>query len=139
MGQRPLVVVTDYLSEAGHETRILGDLADIKLLQTNDERVVLRDASRADVLLVYHDIKLTEQSIAKLDRCRGIIRCGVGFDNVDIAAAGSRGIVVCNAPDYGTQEVADHGLIVLLVPAPPPSPPAPPLPTRHLALRLRFR
>ncbi len=117
MGQRPLVVVTDYLSEAGPETQILGDLADIKLLQTNDERDVLRDASRADVLLVYHDIKLTERSIAQLDRCRGIIRCGVGFDNVDIAAAGSRGIVVCNVPDYGTEEVADHALMLLLVTA----------------------
>ncbi|MFL5242241.1 MAG: C-terminal binding protein [Gemmataceae bacterium] len=117
MGQRPLVVVTDYLSESNVETPILGDLADIKLLETNDERDVIRDGSRADALLVYHDIKLTERSIAQLDRCRGIIRCGVGFDNVDIAAAGSRGIVVGNVPDYGTEEVADHALLLLLATA----------------------
>ena len=69
---------------------------------------------RADVLLVYHTIKITEKTIATLSKCRGIIRCGVGYDNVDIDAAGKRGIVVCNVPDYGTEEVADHALLLLL-------------------------
>src|SRR5262249_2590918 len=111
------IVVTDFLSEAGLEAEVLGDLADIKLLQTTDETVVIRQASHADVLLVYHDIKLSERCIKELDRCLGIIRCGGGFDNVDIEAAGARGIVVCNVPDYGTEEVADHALMLLLAAA----------------------
>jgi phosphoglycerate dehydrogenase-like enzyme len=114
MGQRPLVVVTDFLAEAGPETPVLSDISDLRLLQTTDEADVIREASAADVLLVYHDIKLTERSIAHLGRCKGIIRCGVGYDNVDIQAAGKRGIVVCNVPDYGTEEVADHALMLLL-------------------------
>ncbi len=66
------------------------------------------------MLLVYHDIKLTERALAALTRCKAVIRCGVGFDNVDLQAAGERGIVVCNVPDYGTEEVADHALMMLL-------------------------
>jgi C-terminal binding protein len=69
------------------------------------------------VLRVYHDIKLTEGGLSGLPRCRAVIRCGVGFDNVDLAAAGQRGIVVCNVPDYGTEEVADHALLLLLASA----------------------
>jgi len=65
-------------------------------------------------LLVYHNIKLSERSMAALSKCKGVIRCGVGFDNVDVQAAGRRGIVVCNVPDYGTEEVADHALMLLL-------------------------
>jgi phosphoglycerate dehydrogenase-like enzyme len=65
-------------------------------------------------LLVYHTIQLSERSIGTLRKCRGIIRCGVGYDNVDLQAAGRRGIVVCNVPDYGTEEVADHALLLLL-------------------------
>jgi lactate dehydrogenase-like 2-hydroxyacid dehydrogenase len=49
-----------------------------------------------------------------LSRCRGIVRCGVGYDNIDLQAAGRHGIVVCNVPDYGTEEVADHALMLLL-------------------------
>ncbi len=114
MSIRPLVVVTDHLAEAGVEHTVLDPVADVRLLQTNDEAVVARYGVDADVLLVFHNILLTERSIARLGRCKGIIRCGVGYDNVDIRAAGSHGIVVCNVPDYGTEEVADHALLLLL-------------------------
>jgi len=114
MSTRPLVVVTDYLAEAGVEQPILGPVADIRLLQTSDETEVARRGADADVVLVYHDIKLTERSLSALSRCKGVIRCGVGYDNIDLKAAGSRGIVVCNVPDYGTEEVADHALMMLL-------------------------
>jgi C-terminal binding protein len=114
MTSRFRVVVTDYLAEAGSEKRVLDDIADITLLQTHDEAAVIPHAGQADVLLVYHDIKLSERAIASLTKCKGIVRCGVGFDNVDIHAAGTRGMVVCNVPDYGTEEVADHALLLLL-------------------------
>jgi phosphoglycerate dehydrogenase-like enzyme len=114
MKQRPLVVVTDSLAEAGMERQVLDDVADLLLLQTNDEADVARRALGADALLVFHDIKLTERSLSALPHCKGIVRCGVGYDNVDLRAAGSRGIVVCNVPDYGTEEVADHALLLLL-------------------------
>jgi phosphoglycerate dehydrogenase-like enzyme len=107
-------VITDHLAEAGDERGILDPVADVKLLQTDDEADVARHGAAADVLLVFHTIRLTERSLATLERCRGIIRCGVGYDNVDLQAAGRRGMVVCNVPDYGTEEVADHALMLLL-------------------------
>jgi C-terminal binding protein len=114
MPQRPLVVVTDYLSEAGVEKPILDSLADLLLLQTNDEADLAGQAARIDVLLVLHPIKITERSIVLLAQCKGIVRCGVGVDNIDLRAAGQQGIVVCNVPDYGTEDVAEHALMLLL-------------------------
>src|SRR5262245_37961092 len=114
MSNRPLVVVTDHLAEAGVERPVLADLADIELLQTNDEADVARRGAAADVLLVYHDIRIGERALSALGRCKAVIRCGVGFDNIDVEAAGRRGITVCNVPDYGTEEVADHALMLLL-------------------------
>ncbi|HTU88806.1 MAG TPA: C-terminal binding protein [Gemmataceae bacterium] len=114
MSNRPLVVVTDHLAEIGVERDILDAAAEVRLLQTDDERDVARAAAAADVLLVFHTIKLGADTIAALGRCRGIVRAGVGYDNIDLQAAGQRGIVVCNVPDYGTEEVADHALMLLL-------------------------
>src|SRR5262249_50686364 len=56
---RPLVVVTDHLAEAGVEQPVLEGVAEVRLLQTGDEREVARKGADADVLLIYHDIRLT--------------------------------------------------------------------------------
>jgi D-3-phosphoglycerate dehydrogenase len=49
-----------------------------------------------------------------LERCRIIVRAGVGFDHIDLDAAAEAGIPVCNTPDYGTSEVADHAIGLML-------------------------
>ncbi len=51
---------------------------------------------------------------AKLERCRIFVTHKVGYDNIDLAAWGGMGIPVSNVPDYGTQEVADHALALML-------------------------
>ena len=43
-----------------------------------------------------------------------MVRAGVGYNNIDCASATRHGVVVCNVPDYGTEEVADHALMLLL-------------------------
>ncbi|MFI4974135.1 MAG: C-terminal binding protein [Caulobacterales bacterium] len=50
----------------------------------------------------------------KLERCRIHVKPAVGFDDVDPKAWGERGIAVCNTPDYGTREVADHAMALML-------------------------
>ena len=57
---------------------------------------------------------LPDDIIAKMPRCRVHVRAGVGFDNVDVARWGRHGIPVCNTPDYGTLEVADHAIAMML-------------------------
>jgi lactate dehydrogenase-like 2-hydroxyacid dehydrogenase len=51
---------------------------------------------------------------SKLERCRIFVTPRVGFDNIDLAAWGVLGIPVCNVPDYGTMEVADHAIALML-------------------------
>jgi phosphoglycerate dehydrogenase-like enzyme len=57
---------------------------------------------------------ISAAGIAGFHNCRAIIRVGVGYDSVDIDAARERGIAVCNVPDYGTEEVADHAIALAL-------------------------
>ena len=68
-----------------------------------------------DVVLMWHRMRITPKVADMLAaRCRLIVRVGVGFDNVDTKACAAKGIPVSNVPNYGTTEVADHGLALLL-------------------------
>ena len=54
------------------------------------------------------------QYIDKLRKCRIFVKLGVGYDDVDIERFGKMGIAVCNTPDYGTREVADHAIALMM-------------------------
>ena len=49
-----------------------------------------------------------------IDNCKIYVKPAVGFDEVDLPAWSKLGIPVCNTPDYGTREVADHAMALLL-------------------------
>lgn len=68
------------------------------------------DWRSCDAIVIWQLMPLGAEVIERLDKCRIIVRAGVGFDGIDIAACARRGIPVCNCPDYGTTEVADHAL-----------------------------
>src|SRR3954453_19410431 len=52
--------------------------------------------------------------IDKLKKARMFVKYGVGYDGVDIERFGKLGIPVCNVPDYGTREVADHAIALMM-------------------------
>ena len=109
------VVITDYLAPpADIEQRTLQGLAEVSCLLARRNEELPGKLRDADAVIVFHEITLEANIIAELDRCRIIVRCGVGFDAVDIKAAGARGIPVCNVPDYGVDEVADHAIGLML-------------------------
>jgi len=70
------------------------------------------EMAEADAVLV-RETPVDAAAIAGT-RAKVIVRYGVGYDNIDTAAAAARGIAVCNVPDYGTEEVSDHALALLL-------------------------
>lgn len=77
------------------------------------EEDYLRHCREADALLVqYGDI--SGRVIERLPRLRVLVRYGVGVDGIDLEAATARGIPVVNGPDYGTDEVANHAVGLLL-------------------------
>jgi D-3-phosphoglycerate dehydrogenase/C-terminal binding protein len=115
MSQRAKVVVTDFISEPlDHERRILGEVADVIGLNAYSEDDLAGRIEDADAIMLYHFISLTARTIERLQRCRLIVRCGVGFDNVAHRIARERGIVVANVPDYGTEDVADSAIGMML-------------------------
>jgi len=71
--------------------------------------------ARADAWLNYRGRhRLPADILRRMTRCRIVVNSGVGYDHVDIRAAADLGIPVCNVPDYGTTEVADHAIALTL-------------------------
>jgi lactate dehydrogenase-like 2-hydroxyacid dehydrogenase len=69
---------------------------------------------RAEAVVAYHRLAYDASLCQRLEKCRILVRVGVGCDNVDLTAFAARGIPVCNVPDYGVGEVADHAIALLL-------------------------
>ncbi len=109
------VYLTDYMAPpVTIEEKELEGIAEVRCLLAGSADELIGKVSDADGLIVFHNVTIPAGVIATLDRCRVIVRCGVGFDNVDRPAAGGRGIFVCNVPDYGVDEVADHAIGMML-------------------------
>lgn len=111
MAEKPRIYVTDFIAEpCDIERRILGDIAEVMALDVPDESHLPGKIEDAAAIMMYHCVQMSAPLIESLRDCKLIIRCGVGYDNIDIAAARTRGIPVANVPDYGTEEVADSAI-----------------------------
>lgn len=64
--------------------------------------------------IIVRFVPIDAAAIPHLKRTRIVVRNGVGFDIVDLKACGDAGIAVCNVPDYGTTEVADSAIAMML-------------------------
>ena len=69
---------------------------------------------RADAIVHVASTTFIDGTPGDYPRCQIVVRSGVGYDKVDLAGWGSVGVACCNVPDYGTSEVADHALALML-------------------------
>jgi phosphoglycerate dehydrogenase-like enzyme len=69
--------------------------------------------AKADGLFVFRNW-LGPADLSRFPRLKVVVRLGVGYDRLDRAACAERGILVCNVPDYGTAEIADHAIALTL-------------------------
>lgn len=110
-----VVGITDHMiGMPDLEADVLGDDVEIDFFASTDETSFAPDRlARLDALLVW-GARLGKKSIAHLTRCKGVVRYGVGYEKIDLPALASAGIPFANNPDYGTEEVADHAVAMIL-------------------------
>lgn len=108
-------VITDHgFSSIETERRLLNEAGcELVVAQCKTPDDVITAASDADALLVQW-APITAEVLNALQRCKVLVRYGIGVDNVDLEAAKARGIAVCNVPDYCIDEVADHAVSLAL-------------------------
>src|SRR5579864_7688448 len=96
------------------EQGVLG--ADVKIVKRDTgalSELSDADCAEADGLMIM-GFGVTGADLPRFPKLRAIVRMGVGYDKLDRPAAAARNILVCNVPDYGTTEVADHAIALAL-------------------------
>ena len=108
------VVTTDLLRPTIPEEAILKEAgASLTYGNAKTEAELIELTRDADAIINVY-IQVTAKVIDSLKKCQVIVRRGIGYDNVDVAAATARGIPVANVLDYCIEEVADHTVALLL-------------------------
>lgn len=111
------VVVTDYIEpdlqwEAEEMARrgVEFETHQLKFAPNQDVIAATREAD----LVVVNMVPITKEIVSQWKKCRLVIRHGVGYDNVDVAALNQAGIPLCYIPDYCQEEVAEQAIALLL-------------------------
>jgi len=110
------VVVTDYIEDnldwEAEQLAAAGIEFEACQLKFKPEAEVLEKIADADVIVV-NMVKMDESILSKLPRCKLLIRHGIGYDNVDVAACTRYGIQFAYQPDYCMEDVAEHAIALL--------------------------
>jgi len=106
------ILVADPIAEEGIKFLAEHAQVDVKLKLKPDElKAIINDYS---ALIVRSETKVSAQIIESGKNLRVIGRAGIGVDNIDVAAATRKGIVVVNAPTGNTVSAAEHTIALIL-------------------------
>ena len=93
------------VEEAGYELALLE--------KYTDKGQLLEAVADADALIIRSD-KISSEVIAAAKNLRIVVRAGAGYDNVDLASATERGIVVMNTPGQNSNAVAELAIALMI-------------------------
>ena len=117
----PRVLISDALSaRAASIFTERGLDVDVKVGLKPDE--LLSVIGDYDGLAVRSATKVTEEVLQRAPNLKVIGRAGIGVDNIDVAAATTRGVVVMNTPFGNTITTAEHAIAMICLLYTSPSP-----------------
>lgn len=101
---------TDFRHEQA-ELDVIG--ATLRTLNVTTEEEVAAACQDADALLVTY-AKIGRTALAGMPKVKIVVRTGVGYDSLDVAAATERRVMVANVPNYCVSDLAEHTMALLL-------------------------
>jgi len=111
---QPRVLLLETIADTADD--LLRSSSHVVLADSPDEAACLAAAQSDafDAIMTRGKGRITAQLLDACTRVRVVARCGVGLDNVDVAAASQRGVRVLNLPGCNAQTIAEHTILLLL-------------------------
>jgi D-3-phosphoglycerate dehydrogenase / 2-oxoglutarate reductase len=105
----PIVIAPHHFPDLQREHALANEL-NLQLIATPD-KAAFRDAVvDAQIAMITPYATLTAEDFGRMKRCRGVVRYGMGYDNIDVPAATEAGIPVSIVPGASNEEVASHAV-----------------------------
>jgi D-3-phosphoglycerate dehydrogenase len=108
----PVVLIAEQLAPAAID--VLAYEFDVRHVDGTDRTALLAALGDADAVIVRSATQIDAEAIAAAPRLTVVARAGVGLDNVDVAAATRRGVMVVNAPTSNIVSAAEQAIALLL-------------------------
>ena len=108
----PKVLVSDPIDQAGIE--LLKQVAQVDERPKLPPEELLKIIPEYDALMIRSGTQVTQTVIEAGTKLKIIGRAGVGVDNVDVAAATKKGVVVVNSPEGNTIAAAEHAIALMM-------------------------
>jgi len=108
------ILVSDNLSKLGVEILQKESGIDVDVKTGLSKEELIKIIPEYDGLIVRSATKVTADVIEAADKLKVVGRAGVGVDNIDLEAAGKKGVIVMNAPDGNMITTAEHAMALML-------------------------
>src|SRR5438309_9658090 len=109
---KPVVLVAEELAPSA--LAVLADDFEVRQVDGADRVAFLPALADVDAVIVRSATMIEAEASAVATRLKVVARAGVGLDNVDVAAATARGVLVVNAPTSNIVSAAEHAVALLL-------------------------
>ncbi|SDX67074.1 D-3-phosphoglycerate dehydrogenase [Modestobacter sp. DSM 44400] len=111
----PVVLIAEELAPSVLE--VLGNDVEIRHVDGADRAALLPALADASAVLIRSATQIDAEALAAAPGLKVVARAGIGLDNVDVAAATERGVLVVNAPTSNIVSAAEHAVALLLAAA----------------------
>ena len=111
----PVVLIAEELAPSALE--VLGDGFDVRYVDGADRAALLPALADAAAVMIRSATTIDAEALAAAPALKVVARAGIGLDNVDVAAATERGVMVVNAPTSNIVSAAEHAIALLLAAA----------------------
>ncbi len=108
----PIALIAEQLAPSA--VQALGDEVQIRYVDGADRAALLPALADADAVLIRSATTIDAEALAAAPKLKVVARAGIGLDNVDVAEATRRGVLVVNAPQSNIITAAEHAVALLL-------------------------
>src|SRR4051812_12642630 len=111
----PVILIAEELAPSVLE--VLGSDVEIRHVDGADRAALLPALADAAAVMIRSATQIDAEALVAAPKLKVVARAGIGLDNVDVAAATARGVMVVNAPTSNIVSAAEHAVALLLAAA----------------------